>query len=93
MAVKLKTPIEKHIYFDSKINKEREVFETIESSIGFDNFQFANRIKDRLSELGLEPSELAKSIYISKERMKSLLSGKTKFEYSEINTISKRLGF
>jgi len=92
--MKLNKKITKHIfYFDSKINKEREVFDTLESSIGFDNLQFANRIKDRLTELGLEYYELAQSIYISKERMKSLLSGKIKFEYSEINTISKRLGF
>jgi len=93
MAIKLKKPIEQHVYFNSSINKEKEVFETIESVIGFDEIEFANRIWGELRFLGMEVHELCTSTYISKHRMTALLSGKVKFEYAEIKSISKRLNF
>jgi len=93
MAIKLKKPIVEHIYFDSKINKEKEVFEIMESSIGFSHQDFANRINDCLQEIGIEIHELSASTYIPKHRMAQLLKGQTKFEYSEIKSISKRLNF
>lgn len=81
-----------HKYFHSKINRdfvERFIIE--ESIIGFDHLSFKERIIDELNFLGISKEELAKSIYISKERMQSLLKGNIKFTPNEISQIRKRL--
>jgi len=90
---KLKKPIEETVWLESKINGNIEVFDTLPSQIGFDNFQFANRIKEEIAFIGLEPHEFCQSVYIKKDRMKKLLKGQTKFEYNEIKEITKRLSF
>jgi len=84
-----------HVYFDSNINRDKKPIDEIiiESSIGFDNDDFRNRILDQLQFLGLEWAELAESCYLKRERIYSLLKGTEEFEYYEINVISKRLGF
>lgn len=81
-----------HAYFQSKFNRDLvERFEIQESIIGFDHFSFKERIIDELNFLGISKEELAKSIYISKERMQSLLKGNIKFTLNEIWQIRKRL--
>jgi predicted transcriptional regulator len=82
-----------HVYFDSRINKEKEVHVIIESSIGFNSHDFRNRIQDELNFLGMEWVELAESCYLKPSRIYNLMKGIDEFEYYEINVISKRLGF
>jgi len=84
-----------HVYFDSNLNGIKKKGEEIiiESSIGFDNIDFRNRIQDELNFLGMEWSELAESCYLKRERIYELMKGNAEFEYYEINVISKRLGF
>jgi len=84
-----------HVYFDSNLNKDKKPIDEIiiESSIGFDNEDFRNRIQDELNFLGMEWSELAESCYLKRERIYELMKGNSEFEYYEINVISKRLGF
>ena len=90
-----KTKNREHVYFDSNLNNDKKPIDEIivESSIGFDNIDFRNRIQDELNFLGMEWSELAESCYLKRERIYSLLKGTEEFEYYEINVISKRLGF
>jgi predicted transcriptional regulator len=85
--------VKKHIYFDSSINKQKEVYIIIESSIGFNNEDFRNRIQDELNFLGMEWIELAESCYLNKSKLFNLMKGTENFESYEINVISKRLGF
>ncbi len=82
-----------HIYFDSSINKKKEVEIIMESAIGFNNIDFRNRIQDELTFLGMEWSELAESCYLKRERVYNLMKLIDEFEFYEINVISKRLGF
>jgi len=93
MTIKTKNKV--HVYFDSNINglKKPQDEIIIESSIGFDNEDFRNRIQDEINFLGMEWSELAESCYLKRERIYELMKGNAEFEYYEINVISKRLGF
>ena len=83
---------------ESKMNWNRrpfktEKFLTIESTIGFDNADFTERIKEELKFLGLEHSEFAKSIYMNSDRIKTLFYRNGKYTADEIHRISERLGF
>ena len=88
-----------HVYFNSQEaiesilnNSNERKFEIIESEIGFAHAEFRNRIKDELVFIGLEIFELAKSTYISNERMSSYLRGKNNLTTNEISRIKTRLG-
>lgn len=88
----IKKPI-KHVYFESKLNRQtEEKFIIYESIIGFNHQEFRLRIIDELNFLGMQKEELAQSCYIGSERLKSLLLNKMDFLPSEISEISKRLG-
>ena len=87
---KRKTPKE-HVYF-SGINKDKERFEVFQSEIGFNHVDFRIRIKDELRFIGLEISELAKSIYVDSERLSRYLRGADNLSTTEIQRIQKRLG-
>jgi hypothetical protein len=80
-----------HVYF-SGINKDKERFEVIESSIGFSHSKFRLAVKDELRFIGLEISELAKSIYVDSERLGRYLRGSDNLSTTEIQRIQKRLG-
>jgi hypothetical protein len=83
---------------DSKMNWNRRPFKTetfliIESTIGFDNADFTQRIKEELDFVGLDHQEFAESLYMSKDRLKTLFHKKGVYTADEIFRICKRLGF
>ena len=89
----METTKPEYMYFESKMNLvSTDTFEIHESIIGFDHGDFRGRIKDELSYLGMEYSELAFKCYISSSRMMYLLTKTTPFLPSEIKSIKKILG-
>ena len=84
--------------YESKINFSKKRLEetkyiTIQSIIGFNHKDFTQRILEELEFIGLEQTELAKSLYMTQDRMSRLLHNKTQYTSDEIFRISKRLGF
>ena len=84
--------------YESKINFSKKRLEepkyvTIQSVIGFNHKDFTQRILEELKFIGLEQTELAKSLYMTQDRMSRLLHNKTQYTSDEIFRISKRLGF
>lgn len=84
--------------YESKINFSKKRLEetkyiTIQSIIGFNHKDFTQRILEELEFIGLEQTELAKSLFMTQDRMSRLLHNKTQYTSDEIFRISKRLGF
>ena len=84
--------------YESKINFSKKRLEdakyiTIQSVIGFNHHNFSKRILEELEFIGLEQTELAKSLYMTQDRISRLLHNKTQYTSDEIFRISKRLGF
>lgn len=92
--------IENTVIYDSQVNyieiSEKEFLsfkhrpkeeEAIENTPGV----FAKAIKEELEYLGVSIEELSKSIYVTPERMKMLLKGKTVFRKEETRDIKKKL--
>ena len=84
--------------YESKMNFSKKRIEeskyiTIQSVIGFNHKDFTQRIREELEFIGLEQIELAKSLYMTQDRMSKLLHNKTQYTSDEIFRISKRLGF
>ena len=84
--------------YESKINFSKKRLEdakyiTIQSVIGFNHHDFSKRILEELEFIGLEQTELAKSLYMTQDRISKLLNNRTQYTSDEIFRISKRLGF
>lgn len=84
--------------YESKINFSKKRLEepkyiTIQSIIGFNHKDFTQRILEELEFIGLEQTELAKSLYMTQDRISRLLHNRTQYTSDEIFRISKRLGF
>ena len=84
--------------YESKINFSKKRLEeskyiTIQSVIGFNHHDFSKRILEELEFIGLEQTELAKSLYMTQNRISNLLNNQTQYTSDEIFRISKRLGF
>lgn len=67
-------------------------YETVISTINFDHKSFAEQIKEEILHHGLSYEQLGKQIYLSKSRVNTLLSGKSKFRIQEIIEIKKLFG-
>lgn len=84
--------------YESKMNFSKKRLEeskyiTIQSVIGFNHKDFTIRIREELEFLGLDQTELAKSLYMTQDRISNLLTNKAPYTSDEIFRISKRLGF
>ena len=84
--------------YESKINFSKKRLEetkyiTIQSIIGFNHKDFTQRILEELEFIGLEQTELAKSLFMTQNRISNLLNNRTQYTSDEIFRISKRLGF
>ena len=84
--------------YESKINFSKKRLEepkyiTIQSVIGFNHHDFSKRILEELEFIGLEQTELAKSLFMTQNRISNLLNNRTQYTSDEIFRISKRLGF
>ena len=84
--------------YESKMNFSKKRLEepkyiTIQSIIGFNHQDFTQRIREELEFIGLEQTELAKSLYMTQDRISRLLHNRTQYTSDEIFRISKRLGF
>lgn len=77
----------------SKKMPEKPNYITIQSVIGFNHKDFSIRIREELEFVGLEQTELAKSLYMTQDRISRLLHNRTQYTSDEIFRISKRLGF
>ena len=80
------------IYFESKINSQREVFQTLESKMNFRQNEFIEDCQDQMQELYIEMHELIKASYITPTRMSQLFrcTGNPITE-EEIRTIKRKL--
>jgi NACalpha-BTF3-like transcription factor len=89
MKDKVKT---NEIYFESKMNFQKERFEIFESKINFNATEFSVDCLEQMKELEIEVRELSKATYISIVRMYQILrcKGPTVTE-EEIKTIKKRI--
>lgn len=68
-----------HIYFNSKINSDLvHQYELKESSINFNQSEFANDVKEQMIDLGVELLDLAKATYLTKERISNIINLKGK---------------
>lgn len=84
--------------YESKMNFSKKRLEeakyiTIQSVIGFNHHDFSKRILEELEFIGLEQTELAKSLFMTQNRISNLLNNRTQYTSDEIFRISKRLGF
>ena len=67
-------------------------YETVHSTINFNHKGFAEQVKEELLHHGLSYEQLGKQIYLTKSKVNSLLTGKSKFEIKHITEIKKLFG-
>jgi len=80
------------IYFESKINSQRECFQTFESKMNFRQDEFIEDCLDQMEELCIEIHELIKASYITPTRMHQLFKCKgEKITEDEIRIIKRKL--
>ena len=78
---------------ESRLNRAKEQFETIESTAFFANDSFTQQIKDSLAYYQITFDGLAKSINITNFRLGALLNENAEFTPQEIKLIRNRLHF